>query len=210
MISNVAGAQVLDIISIINTAIKKVIVAADLAIEQKQTETIELQSAEKTAENDMSQSELSDIIGWVQDQKSLFQEYYNELWQVKTALSTYERVKAMIAKQAAIVTGFRQAYANISQDKHFSAAEVAQFSATLSGVVTQSERNITALAQVITALLTQMDDAGRLRLIDQAGSGIDRNYQDLAQFSQETYLLSLQRAQDANDVAVTKALYGIQ
>ena len=203
-------AQVLDIISIINAAVKKVIVAADLEIEQMQTETIGLQSAEKQVENTMDLDELNDIAGWVQDQKALFEEYYNELWQVKNALATYERVKEMMEKQGQIIVGAQQAYANISKDKHFSAAEVGQLSAVVSGVVSQSATNIKNLALVVTALVTQMNDAGRLGLIDQTGSDIDRNYRDLAQFSQETYLVSLQRAQDANDVAVTKALYGVQ
>jgi hypothetical protein len=49
-----------------------------------------------------------------------------------------------------------------------------------------------------------------LQLIDETGSEIDRNYMDLAQFSQQNFLLSLQRAKDANDIAATRALYGIQ
>jgi hypothetical protein len=63
---------------------------------------------------------------------------------------------------------------------------------------------------VVTSLLTQMGDAGRLQIIDETGDDIDRNYRDLAQFSQECFLLSMQRARDANDIAVTRALYGIQ
>jgi hypothetical protein len=54
-----------------------------------------------------------------------------------------------------------------------------------------------------------MNDAGRLRIIDETGGDIDRNYRDLAQFSQQGYLLSLQRSQGENDILATKALYGI-
>ena len=71
-------------------------------------------------------------------------------------------------------------------------------------------QNISRLTVVVTSLLTQMGDAARLRLIDETGAGIDRNYTDLAQFSQQNFLLSLQRAKDANDIAATRALYGIQ
>ena len=205
-----AGAQGLDIISIINAAVKKVIVAADLAVERLQTQTIILQNAERAVENDMDAEELSAIAGWVQQQKNLFAEYYQELWQVKNALSTYEQVKAMIAKQAQIISGSNQAYGILGQDKHFSAAEVSHMYAVLSGIVSQSMQNIKSLTMVVTALVTQMSDAGRLRIIDETGSDIDRNYRDLAQFSQQSYLLSLQRAKDENDVMVTRALYGIQ
>lgn len=205
-----AEAQVLDIIAIINAAVKKVIVATDLEVERLQTQTISLQNAEWAIENNMDADELTDIAGWVQQQKNLFAEYYQELWQVKNALSTYEQVKAMISKQAQIVSGSSQAYGILGQDKHFSTAEVSHMYAVLSGIVSQSVQNLKSLTMVVTALVTQMNDAGRLRIIDATGSDIDRNYRDLAQFSQESYLLSLQRAKDENDVAATKALYGIQ
>jgi hypothetical protein len=80
----------------------------------------------------------------------------------------------------------------------------------LAGIASQSAQNIKRLTLVVTSLVTQMSDAGRLRLIDETGSDIDRNYSDLVQFSQQNMLLSLQRAKDANDIAVTRALYGLQ
>jgi len=205
-----AHAQVLDIISIINAAVKKAIVATDLEVERLQTRTIVVQNAETAAENSMDAEELTDIAGWVRQQKNLFAEYYQELWQVKNALSTYEQVKAMIFKQAQIISGSKQAYGILGQDKHFSAAEVSHMNAVLSGIVSQSMQNIRSLTMVVTALVTRMNDAGRLRIIDATGADIDRNYRDLAQFSQESYLLSMQRAKDENDVMVTKTLYGIQ
>jgi hypothetical protein len=204
-----SDAQVLDIISIINAAVKKVIVAADLEIEQLQTETIGLQNTQKALENSMDLGELNDIAGWVQDQKDLFAEYYQELWQVKNALATYEQVKAMIEKQGQIVSGSSQAKSILSQDNHFSAAEVSHMTAVLSGIVSQSAQNLKNLVMVVTALVTQMNDAGRLRIIDETGRSIDQNYRDLAQFSQQSYLMSMQRAQDENDVAATMALYGV-
>jgi hypothetical protein len=205
-----ADAQVLDIISIINAAVKKVIVATDLEVERMQTETIDAQNVEKAQENDMEQSELSGIAGWVEQQQELFAEYYQELRQVKTVLTTYEEVKAMIEKQAKIIAGYQQVYSVLKQDQHFSAAEISHAYSVLSGIATQSAQNISRLTVVVTSLLTQMGDAGRLRLIDETGSDIDRNYADLAQFSQQNFLLSFQRAKDANDIAATRALYGIQ
>jgi len=204
-----ARAQI-PILDIINAAVKKVIVATDLEIERMQTETIGLQNTEKAAENDMEQSELTDITGWVQQQRDLFAEFYQELWEVKNAIATYEEVKDMIEKQAKIVAGYKQAYATVSQDKHFSAAEVSTMSAVLSGIMNQSVQNINRLTTVVTALVTQMGDGPRLTIIDETGRDIDRNYTDLAQFSQQSFLLSAQRAQNANDLAGTKALYGIR
>ncbi|HEY4064125.1 MAG TPA: conjugal transfer protein TraI [Puia sp.] len=205
-----SDAQVFDIASIINDAIKKVIVATDLAIERIQTETIDAQNAEKVEENDMQQSELTGIAGWVEQQRALFAGYYQELREVKSAIALFTEVRAMIDKQVKIVAGYQQVYAALRQDKHFSIDELGHAYAVLSGISGQSAQNIQRLTLVVTSLLTQMGDAERLRLIDETGGDIDRNYTDLAQFSQQTFLLSMQRAGDAKDVAVTRALYGIQ
>ena len=158
----------------------------------------------------MEQSELSGIALWVEQQRALFAAYYQELRQVKNAIASYEEVKEMIDKQAKIIAGYQQVYAALRQDKHFSVDEVSHAYAVLTGIAGQSVQNIKRLTLVVTSLLTQMGDAARLRLIDETGSDIDRNYTDLAVFSQQNFLLSLQRAKDVNDIAVTKALYGIQ
>ncbi|HET6256684.1 MAG TPA: conjugal transfer protein TraI [Puia sp.] len=205
-----SDAQVLDIISIINAAVKKVIVATDLEVERMQSETIDAQNTEKSAENDMEQSELSGIAGWIEQQRELFAEYYQELREVKNVIATYEEVKAMIEKQGKIIAGYQQVYTVLRQDQHFSAAEISHAYAVLSGIAAASTQNISRLTVVVTSLLTQMGDAARLRLIDETSGDIDRNYMDLTQFSQQNFLLSLQRAKDANDIAATRALYGIQ
>ena len=43
-------------------------------------------------------------------------------------------------------------------------------------------------------LVTQMHDAVRLRIIDEAAGGVDQNYADLQEFYQRSLLLSLNRA----------------
>src|SRR5579859_818468 len=203
-------AQVLDVINIINAAVKKVIVATDLMIERMQTETIGAQNAAKAEENDMEQSELSGIASWVDQQRELFAAYYQELREVKSVLATYQEVREMIDKQAKIIAGYQQVYAALRQDRHFSVEEMNHAYSVLVGIAAQSAQDIKRLTLVVTSLVTQMGDAARLRLIDETGSDIDRNYSDLVQYSQQTFLLSLQRARDANDIAVTRALYGIQ
>ena len=204
-----ARAQI-PILDIIQTAVKKVIVATDLEIERMQTETIEAQNTEKAVENDMAQSELTDITGWVQQQRDLFAEFYQELWAVKTVLATYEEVRDMVEKQARIVAGYKQVYAVLNNDSHFSATELSAMYKVLSGIASQSAQNIEHLASVVTSLVTEMGDGPRLAIIDEAGKDIDKNYADLARFSQGAFLLSAQRSQSAGDLASTKALYGIQ
>src|SRR6202046_3107415 len=84
-----AEAQI-DIISIIKAGITKVIKAVDLKIQRLQTQTIWLQNAQKEIENVMTKLKLDEISDWVQKQKDLYQEYYNELWQVKQVISDYD------------------------------------------------------------------------------------------------------------------------
>jgi hypothetical protein len=209
----VEGAPVraqIPILDIIQAGIKKVIVATDLEIERMQTETIEAQNTEKAEENDMAQSELTDITGWVQQQRDLFAEFYQELWTVKTVLATYEEVKDMIAKQGRIVAGYKQVYTVLNNDPHFSATELSAMYKVLSGIASESAQNIEHLTSVVTSLVTEMGDGPRLAIIDQTGRDIDKNFTDLARFSQGAFLLSAQRSQSAGDLASTKALYGIQ
>lgn len=198
------------ILDLINAAAKKVVVAIDLQVQRLQNETIGLQNAQQDLENSMEQTKLTDITGWVQRQKDLYAGYYTELWQIKNAISAYERVTDMISKEARIAEQFKQVGAMIRQDKHFTPEEVGSMTGILTGILKEGAANISQIYLVINAFVSQMGDADRLRIIDEAGSRIDRNYTDLQQFYQRNMLLSLERARDSNDITATRMLYGIR
>jgi conjugation system TraG family ATPase len=197
-------------IEVITEAIKEVLETADLKLQQLQTQTLYLQDAQKSLENSMAGGLLDDITGWVQQTEDLYSEYYTELWQVKSALSTYSKVQTMIDKQIALVHEYEEACSSVQRDPHFSAAELTHILNVYGGILNASIRNIGQIKLVIEAFVTQMDDAGRLRIIDQTAAGIDRNYTDLQRFTQENTLLSLERAKDEADIQTIKTLYGIQ
>jgi len=88
-------------------------------------------------------------------------------------------------------------------------AELSHIGTVYSAILSESSRNIQQIEKVITAFVTQTDDASRLRLIDQSSASIDGNYADLRGFTQENSLLSLQRAKDEADVLTIKSLYNI-
>ena len=201
-----ANAQIIDAIE---DAIKAALMAVDLGIQKVQTETINLQDAQKAVENAMQQTQLGDITSWVQQQKGLFSEYYQELLQVKNALTAYDKVVSMIDKQAQLVKDYQTAYAAMQKDSHFSAQEISYIGSVYSGILNQSVENLKQLEMVITALVTQMSDGSRLRIIDGAGARINKNYSDLHQFTQQNILLSMQRATDANDLQEVELLYGL-
>jgi hypothetical protein len=196
-------------IEIIDEAIKAAIMAVDLGIQKIQTETIVLQDAQKQLENVMQQTQLTAITDWVQQQKDLYANYYAELWQVKSAIATYSKVTALIEKQARLVLEYKQAYGRVQQDPHFSAAEVSHILRVYQGILKESVDNVNQLALVIKALVTQMEDGGRLRIIDAASDRVDRNYSDLQRYTQENTLLSLQRAKDQQDGDMIRRLYGL-
>jgi hypothetical protein len=196
-------------IEIIGEVIKAAIMAADLAVQKIQTETIVLQEAQKQVENLMQQTQLGEITDWVQRQKDLYAGYYAELWQVKNALVYYQKVKDMITKQAQLVVDYKRAYNSVRQDTHFSAAELGHIYQVYSGILNESVKNINQLSLVINALVMQMDDGDRLQIIDAAGDRIDKNFSDLQLFTQENILLSLQRSKDQQEVGFVKLLYNI-
>ena len=81
---------------------------------------------------------LGNITDWVQDQESLFQQYYQELWQVKSALSTYSRTATLIQRQVALVKEEQQDWAAVQKDPHFSAAELSHIGTVYSSILSQS------------------------------------------------------------------------
>jgi uncharacterized protein YfbU (UPF0304 family) len=212
-ITQIAGARLeaqIPILDIINAAAKKVVVAIDLKVQELQTQTIQLQVAEKDLENSMEDSELGDITGWVKGEEQLYASYYRELWQVKAVISAYKRVTDMLDKEAQIVREYQQMTTALKADKHLTAGEVEAMGNSLSSIVSQSVNNLGQIKLVIQAFVTQMPDAGRLRIIDGAGSSVDKNYAAMEGLYQSGVLLSLNRARDENDVAAVRGLWGIE
>ena len=201
-----ANAQV---ITIITTVVKKVLVAIDLQVQRLQTKTIGLQNVQKAIENTMSQLKLTDITGWVQKQKDLYANYYQELWKIKSAIAYYERVKQIISEQVQLVNAYKQGFALLKQDKHFTADELDYMFNVYSGILDQSVKNLDQIYLVINAFATQMSDAERLKIIDAAANRIDQNYSDVKQFTNENIQLSVQRSKDENDLNTVKQLYSL-
>jgi len=202
-------AQVTDIAQIIKEGVKKVIVAVDLQIQRIQTQTIWLQNAQKVLENAMSQLKLTDIANWVEKQKDLYADYYQELWEVKSAIVYYQRAKEIIAEQLELVNAYKQAFALFRQDKDFTEDEISYMYKVYSGILDESVKNLDQILNVINAFTTQMSDAQRLAIIDDAAKRIDQNYSDIKEFNNENIKISLQRAKEYNDVDVVKKLYGL-
>jgi len=195
--------------NIIGEILKRVIMAIDLKVQKEQTKTIVLQDAQKQLENSMQETRLAEISDWVRQQKELYDEYYQELWQVKNVLRYYSAVKGVIDKEARLIDGYKRVHAAITRDTHFSAEEVGQMLVVYKSILDGSVAIVDELQTLINAFVTQMDDADRLGMINALSAGIDRHYRQLQTYTQENILLSLQRAKSEGDINTIKALYGL-
>lgn len=198
------------IVAIIKAAVIKVIKAVDLKIQRLQNKTIWLQNAQKTLENSLSKLKLDNIADWVEKQKILYKDYYEELYKVKAIIAYYDRIRDISEKQLRIVEEYQWAWNLFKQDEHFTADELNYMAEVYSGLLDQSTKNIDQIFLAVNSFTTQMSDAKRLEIINITADQVDANYYDLARFNQEAILLSLQRAKAQSDVEAVKKLYGIQ
>jgi len=203
-----ADAQVI-VGSVISSTVGKIIRAIDLEVQKAQNQTIWLQNAQKALENQLSQLKLSEISSWSQKQKDLFSSYYQELWDIKTAIAYYSRITELTQKQVALVSAYNNAWNLIKNDKHFTVDELTYMSKVYSGILQASVNDLDQIMAVIHANKTQMPDAKRMEIVNKAADHMDNNYNDLQQFNTQNELLSLQRAQDENEVLTLKQYYGI-
>ena len=198
------------IAEIIKAGIKKVIKAVDLKIQRLQNETIWLQNAQKVVENTMSEMKLNEITDWVEKQRTLFKDYYEELWKVKNEISYYHRIKEITNKQVQLVSEYKRAWALFKQDRNFTAGELDYMGKVYNGILDDSVKNLDQIFLVVNSFSTQMSDAKRLEIINNAYNHVETNYTDLKAFNQQNVLMSFQRAKSNNEISVIKALYGLE
>ncbi len=195
---------------VIKAGVKKVIKAVDLKVQRLQNETIWLQNTQKVLENQLSKLKLAEIADWSERQKELYSKYYNELWEIKTAITYYRRIKDLTEKQVAIVDEYRWAWNLFTRDKHFTPEELSYMESVYKGILDASVKNVDQILLVVNSFKTQMSDAKRMEIINTAANQMDENYGDLKKFNTQNSLLSVQRAQSADEVTILRELYGIE
>jgi len=205
--SQQAHAQVAEIIK---AAVVKAIKAIDLQIQRQQNKVIWLQNAQKTLENTMSKLKLKEITGWVEKQRTLYEQYYDELAKVKSVITYYQRIRDISQKQKRLIEEYKRAWHLLRQDVHFTRSELAYMEKVYAGILEESVKNMDQILLVTQSLTTQMSDAKRLEIIHAAADRVEANYEDLSQFNAQNQLLSLQRANDQHDIDVTRNLYGLE
>jgi hypothetical protein len=203
-----AKAQI-PVLEIIQQGIKKVIVAIDLKVQRLQNKTIWLQNAQKTLENQMSKLKLEEISDWVEKQRKLYDDYFQELWKVKTALSYYYRVKEIIERQVQMVTEYKAAWAVFQQDKNFSVDELDYMYSVYTGMMDESLKDLDQLMLVINAFATQMSDGKRLEIVNNVADHLESGLTDLKEFNSQNKMVSIQRSVERGEIDYIKKLYGL-
>jgi len=197
------------ITEVVKLVVKKVIRAIDLEVQRLQNKTIWLQDAQKTLENQLSKLRLDEISGWTQKQKDLYSQYYQELWQIKSAIAYYSRLSDLAAKQVELVNSYHRAWGLLKADKHFTAAELAEMTKVYDGILQASIKDLDQILSVVNAQKTQMKDEKRMELINAAADHMDTNFNDLQKFNNQNFLLSIQRAKDEHELLTLRRYYGI-
>jgi hypothetical protein len=195
---------------VVKAAIKKAILAADLAIQRQQNKVIWLQNAQKTLENAMSKLKLNEISDWTEKQRSLYKNYFEELNKVKLIITYYKRIKEIGQKQIHLVEEYKRAWSLIRQDKNFSPDEILYIGRVYQGILDETVSNVEQLTLVVNSFATTMSDAKRLAIMGNAADKVDQNYSDLKRFNNENYMLSLSRSKSEIEVQQLKMMYGIQ
>ncbi|MBB1287047.1 conjugal transfer protein TraI [Flavisolibacter sp. BT320] len=194
---------------VIQQGIKKVIVAVDLKVQRLQNQVIWLHNAQKVVENTVSKLRLDEISDWVEKQRNLYQDYFDELWKVKDLVSYYHKVRDITSRQILLVKEYKRAWNGIQQDKHFTPEEVSYMRKVYAGIMEESLKNLEQVIVVIRSFSLQITDAKRLELINAAADAMQQNYNDIKAFNNQNVQLSLQRSKNVNEIAVVRKLYGM-
>lgn len=199
----------LPILEIVKAVTKKVIRAIDLRIQRLQNKTIWLQNAQKKIENVLSKLKLDEISDWTKKQKELYKGYYEELAQVKSIITYYQRIRDITKKQTRLVAEYERAWNLFQRDPHFKDSEIRYMERVYWGILEESVKNMDQIFLILDSFSTQMSDLKRLEIINKAADQIDANYDDLTLFNQQNVMLSLQRCKTEADVNQVRQFYGI-
>ena len=195
---------------VVKAALKKAIKAIDLAIQQQQNKVIWLQNAQKELENVMSKLKLDEISDWVEKQRTLYKDYFEELQKVKDIIAAYDRIKQITTMQEHIIRDYKKTFHLFKQDDHFSPKEIIYMGQVYDGMLSASAKSLDQLSLVTNSFVTQMTDAKRLEIINAAAVLMTAVYNDLKLFNNQNIVLSLQRTRDRHDINSIKALYHLK
>jgi len=140
---------------------------------------------------------------------NLHDAFLNSLLQVSPVVQKYERIAEIVSDQIQLVSEYKTAFSQFKQDKNFSPEEITYLEKVYNNLFDESLKDLDALFMVITAGELRMSDDERLNAIDDVYKNIEDKLTFLKYFNNNTKILALQRAREANDVSTIRGVYGI-
>ena len=198
------------IVEAVKAASKKIIKAVDLSVQRLQNGVIDLQNAQRVLENMLSSLRLQDIASWTQQQKELYQGYFDELWQIKTALSYADRLRYIVQLEKQLYQEYSSAWGVLQKNGLFNPIQLRQIDAVYAQYIDQSVAATDDLIRLMGAFSVQMSDAQRLALIDQVTQELTTLIRQLRAFTGSIQNLSRERAAKLDGLNKLLKLYGLQ
>ncbi|MDF2190510.1 conjugal transfer protein TraI [Paraflavitalea sp. CAU 1676] len=181
------------IIEAIKEAAKKVIRAIDLKVQREQNRTIDLQNIQKKLENLLTKLKLEEIAEWTNRQKEIYQEYFDELWRMKSVLAYYSQLKDITSTQKQLLSEYKRAYGIVIKDPHFSSNEREYIIGVYSNILEASLNDVNDIISIMNSFTVQMSDADRLKMINETANSMEKHLSALRSFNERNLVLSLQR-----------------
>lgn len=139
----------------------------------------------------------------------LHQAFLDGLFAINPTVRNYRRIPLIIDYQKLLIKEYKRAYDRFRRDPHFTLAELQYVANVYSHLVQASVRNLDDLITIITATKLRMTDEERMQAIDRIFYDLEGKLGFLRAFNNNTQLLAIQRARNANDVKTIRLLYGI-
>ena len=141
---------------------------------------------------------------------NLHKDFLDGLLAISPAVAKYTKIADIISMQLQLVKEYKSYYSRFKKDSHFTVNEVTYIGNVYTNLFNESLKNLDALLNVITAGKLRMSDDERLHSID----GIYLDMQDklvfLRNFNNSTYILSIQKEKEQQDIDVMRSLYDIK
>lgn len=138
---------------------------------------------------------------------SIHELFLDGLMQVNPAIRKYRRVADIIDYQLKLVKEYKEAMSAFRSSGHFSPDELDYLGQVYENLIDRSLTSLDALATVITSSKLRMSDAERIGAIDRIYKDVSDQLGFLRYFNNETRLLGVNRAANANEAEALKKLF---
>jgi hypothetical protein len=196
------------IVEIIRQALIAALKAISLKLQKLQTQQIWLQNTLRKIETEMQKLHLEEIAEWSEKSKKLYEDYFQELLEVRNKIALLKKAKEVAELQKGILEMHEKSLNLVMGSDLFTSDEKDHIAKVYMNILEESVNNIDQLEIVITSFKTKMSDADRMIIIDQAHTKIQSNYRALIQFSGSIGYLAQKRAAEVDENEGMKTLYG--